>query len=142
MSTRESVSAPEATARLRTRLRAVLWMLAIAFLLGMGANLLGAPSEDVGVARVVSIVVIALHALVGVGIVATAIRASTAAGAAGIARRETMTGLIAVNITFLVGIATVMTGSGWLSFLMALGFLVAAGAYVVGAIGAARAARG
>lgn len=137
MTTRESVD-PQAIERLRTRLRGMLWMLALIFLLGMGANLVGLPGENDGTGRIVSIVLIALHALLGIGILATAIRAMPAARDSGIGGREALTGLIAVIITFLAGIGTVMTGSGWLSFLMAAGFLVAAAVYVVAAIAAAR----
>jgi len=137
MTTRESVD-PQAVERLRTRLRGMLWMLALVFLLGMGANLVGLPAENDGAGRVVSIVLIALHALLGIGILATAIRVMPAARDSGIGRREALIGLITVIITFLAGVGTVMTGSGWLSFVMAAGFLVAAGAYVVAAIAAAR----
>ena len=137
MTTRESVD-PQAIERLRTRLRGMLAMLALVFLLGMGANLIGAPDENNGVGRIVSIVLVALHALLAIGIVATAIRVMPAARDSGIGRREAMIGLVTVIITFLAGIGTVLTGSGWLSFIMAAGFLVAAGAYVIAAIAASR----
>ena len=137
MTTRESVD-PQAIERLRTRLRGMLAMLALMFLLGMGANLIGMPDENDGVGTVVAIVLIALHALLGIGILVNAILLMPAARKSGIGRREAMIGLITVIITFLVGVGTALTGSEWLSFVMAVGFLVAAGAYVMAAIAAAR----
>ena len=138
MTTRETVD-PQAVHRLRDRLRGMLSMLALVFLLGIGANLIGMPDENQGVGLVVSIVLIALHALIAIGLVVTAFLAMPAARAAGVGRREVLIGLITIIITFLAGIGTAMTGSGWLSFVMAVGFLVAAIVYVIAAIAAARA---
>ena len=138
MTTRESVD-PQAVERLRSRLRGVLAMLAAQFLLGMGANLVGIPQENDGVGQIASIVLVSLHGLLGIGIVATAIRVMPAARDSGIGRREAMIGLITIIVTFLAGVGTILTGSGWLSFTMAVGFLVAAVVYVIAAIAAAQA---
>lgn len=101
------------------------------FLLGMGANLLGSPEDNAGAARIVSGVILGLHALVGIGLIVVAVRVWSTARRERVARRAALWALIVIALTFLVGIGTMITGSGWLSFLMSVGFAVSAALYVV-----------
>lgn len=117
------------TARLTSRLRQLLAMLGAEFLLGMGANLIGLPSEVTGGARAVTLTLIGLHALLGVGILVLSLLAMRSAQEVQLATGATRNGLIAVVVTFLAGMATLGTGNGWLSFVMAAGFLAAAALY-------------
>jgi hypothetical protein len=116
-----------ATARMRSRLKQLLAMLAVEFLLGMGANLIGLPSEVTGTTRVATLTVIGLHVALAIGIVVVAILVSRSRSAQ--ARRRTTVGMASVIVTFLAGVGTLMSGSAWLSFVMATGFLVAATLY-------------
>lgn len=110
--------------------REALITLGLQFLLGMGANLIGGPGETTGTGRIVAGVVLGLHALVGVGLVVVAARLLVAARAEGVGRTEALWALVVVIATFVIGVATVPTGSEWLSFLMAVGFAAAAALYV------------
>ena len=114
--------------RLGSRLRQLLAMLAAEFLLGMGANLIGLPSEVTGTARVATLTLIGLHAVLALGIVIVAVLVSMSARPTQLRRRTTL-GMASVIVTFLAGVGTLMTGSPWLSYVMAAGFLVAAGLY-------------
>jgi hypothetical protein len=122
-----TISAPN---RLQRRSREALSALGVQFLLGMGADLIGPPAENEGAGRVVGGVVLGLHVLVGIGLVVVAARLLAVARADDVGRTEALWALVVVVVTFLVGIATVLTGSGWLSFLMAAGFAAAAALYV------------
>jgi hypothetical protein len=114
---------------LRHRSRAVLSALAVQFLLGMGANLIGDPGDSNGAGRVIGGIVLGLHILVGIGVVVGAVRVWTATRRLRLAQREGLWGLVVMAATFLIGVGTVLTGSDWLSFLMAAGFLVGAALY-------------
>lgn len=118
------------TTRLGGRLRQVLAMLGAEFLLGMGANLVGLPSEVKGAAHAVTLTFIGLHALLAIGIVVVAFLVSRSASEEQVAIRPTTIGGISVAVTFVAGMGTLMTGSAWLSFVMAAGFLAAAAMYV------------
>lgn len=120
------------------RSREALSTLAVQFLLGMGANLIGSPEENAGGARVVAGIVLGLHALVGIGVIVVAVRVWLAARRDGVAQTAALWAFIVIILTFLVGVGTMFTGSGWMSFLMALGFVVAAALYVVIGAGALR----
>jgi FtsH-binding integral membrane protein len=122
------------SADLVRRSREALSALALQFLLGMGANLIGSPEENVGAGRVVAGIVLGLHALVGVGLIVVAVRVWLTARREAVAPRAALWAFIVIILTFLVGVATMMTGSGWLSFLMSVGFVAAAALYV--AVGA------
>ena len=125
--------------RLVRRCREALSALGVLFLLGMAANLIGFPSENTGGARIIAGIVLGLHALVGVGVVVVAVRIWRAALDEGAGRREALWALVVVALTLLIGIGTGLTENGWLSFLMAVGFVVAAGLYIRIAIIAAAA---
>jgi hypothetical protein len=117
------------TLRLRSTLRQLLAMLGAEFLLGMGANLVGLPSEVSGSARAVTLTLIGLHALLALGIVVVAGLSTVAARQVQLVVRMTTVGLSSVAVTFLAGVGTLMTGNGWLSFVMAAGFLAAMAVY-------------
>lgn len=117
------------TTRLTSRLRQLLAMLGAEFLLGMGANLIGLPSEVSGGARAATLTLIGLHAVLALGIVTLAVLANRSAREAQVSTRMARNGLVAVVVTFLAGLGTLGTGNGWLSFVMAAGFLAAAGSY-------------
>ena len=121
--------------RLVRRSREALSALALQFLLGMGANLMGSPEENSGVGSVIAGLILGLHALVGIGVIVVAVRVWLVARRDGIAQSAALWALIVIILTFLAGIGTMFTGSEWLSFLMSVGFVVAAALYV--AIGAA-----
>jgi hypothetical protein len=121
------------------RSREALSTLAVQFLLGMGANLIGSPEENEGAGRVFAGILLGLHALVGIGLIVVAVRVWTTARRAGIAQGPALWGFIVIIATFLVGIGTMFTGSDWLSFAMAVGFVAAAALYV--AVGAGALAR-
>lgn len=120
------------------RSREALSTLAVQFLLGMGANLIGSPEENDGGARVVAGIILGLHALVGIGVIVVSVRVWLAARREGVAQTAALWAFIVIILTFLVGVGTMFTGNGWMSFLMALGFVVAAALYVVIGAGALR----
>lgn len=122
------------SADLVRRSREALSALALQFLLGMGANLLGSPEENDGAARVFSGIVLGLHALVGIGLIVVSVRVWTTARRADAAQGAALWAFIVVIATFLVGLGTMFTGSDWLSFAMSVGFVAAAALYV--AVGA------
>lgn len=113
------------------RSREALSALAVQFLLGMGANLLGTPQENSGAASVIAGIVLGLHALVGIGVIIVSIRVWMVSRRTGIAVNAALWAFIVIIVTFLAGVGTMMTDSGWLSFIMSVGFVVAAALYVV-----------
>ena len=130
---------PNSSADLARRSREALSALALQFLLGMGANLIGSPEENEGAARVFAGILVGLHGLVGIGLIVVAVRVWTTARRAGVAQRAGLWGFVVIIVTFLAGVGTLFTGSDWLSFLMSVGFVVAAALYI--AVGAAALAR-
>ena len=130
MTNHEMPAQAHSVRRPQSLLRQVLSMLSLEFLLGVGASIIGLPNTVAGVAQVTTIVLIALHTLLAIGIVVVAILLTLNARDSQLARSTTV-GLIAVGVTFLAGVGTLATGSGWFSFIMAAGFLVAAVSYVV-----------
>lgn len=130
------MNSPEALVR---RSREALSALAVQFLLGMGANLIGTPQENAGGARVVAGIILGLHALVGIGVIVVAVRVWLVARREDVAQRAALWAFIVIILTFLVGVATMLTDSGWLSFAMSVGFVAAAALYVgVGAVALVR----
>ncbi|GAA4156683.1 hypothetical protein [Leifsonia shinshuensis] len=118
---------PTPSETLRRRSREALTALAVQFLLGMAANLIGDPKGTFAI--VVDTIIVILHILVAIGLVAVSIRVLLAARKAGLGQRLALWGLIVIVITFLAGVGTMATGSEWASYLMAVGFLVAAALY-------------
>ncbi|NUU05156.1 hypothetical protein [Leifsonia sp. C5G2] len=119
-----SVGAPES---LRRRSREALTALALQFLLGMAANLIGEPEGGFAVAA--DWVIIILHILIAIGLVVIAVRLLLAARRAQLGQRLAVWGLVVIVVTFLAGVGTMASGSEWASYLMATGFLVAAALY-------------
>lgn len=122
-----SAAATSPSDSLRRRSREALTALAAQFLLGMAANLIGEPES--GFVIVVDWIIIILHILIAIGLVVIAVRLLLAARQAGLGRRLAVWGLVVIVVTFLAGVLTMATGSEWASYVMATGFLVAAGLY-------------
>jgi hypothetical protein len=125
-----AASTPTRQSRLQRTSREALSALGVQFLLGMGANLIGPPGENSDGARIVAAVVIGLHVLVGVGLIVVGVRVLLAARSQGVGRRTALWALVVTIATFLFGVGTFLTDSGWLSFLMAAGFLAGAALWV------------
>ena len=122
-----SAAAASPAANLRRRSREALTALAVQYVLGMAANLIGEP--DSTFVRVVDAIIVILHILIAVGLVIVSVRVLLAARAAGVGERLAVWGLVVMVITFLAGVLTIAIGSDWASYAMALGFLVAAALY-------------
>ncbi|MFP3466795.1 hypothetical protein [Leifsonia sp. SIMBA_070] len=120
-------AAPGPSESLRRRSREALTALAVQFLLGMAANLIGEPEG--GFAVVVDWIIIILHILIAIGLVVVSIRVFSAARRAGVGQRLAVWGIVVIAITFLAGVGTMISGSDWASYVMATGFLVAAALY-------------
>lgn len=112
---------------LRRRSREALTALAVQYLLGMAANLIGEP--DGGFVLVLDWIVVILHMLVAVGLVVIAVRLLLAARRAQLGQRLAVWGLVVIVVTFVAGVITISAGSDWASYVMATGFLVAAALY-------------
>ena len=111
-------------AGLRRRSREALTALAIQYLLGMAANLIGEP--DNAVVGVIDTIIVILHIVIAIGLVVVSVRVLLAARAAGVGERLALWGLVVMVIAFLAGVLTIAIGSDWASYVMAVGFLVAA----------------
>ncbi|WP_138443141.1 hypothetical protein [Sinomonas susongensis] len=128
--------------KLMRRSREALASLGVQFLLGMGANLVGTPQDNSGGGQIVAASLLGLHILVGVAVVVVAVRLWMVARDEEIGERIALWALVVLVVTFLIGIGTMLTGSGWLSFLMALGWLVGFGLYIQTFMLGSRAATG
>jgi hypothetical protein len=116
--------------KLLRRSREALSALGVQFLLGMGSNLIGSPGDNSGGSRVVAWIVLDLHILVGIGVIVVAVRVWLAARGQEMGKSAALWALVILSATFLIGVGTMLTDNGWLSFLMAAGFLAGAGLYV------------
>lgn len=96
--------------------------LTLMFLLGMGVNLIGLPSETTGAASALSNVLMGVHALIGVGLIAGAIVTVARAKHSDVVKLAWL-GLIAIILTFACGVITAITGSNAWSYAMAVGFI-------------------
>ena len=90
---------------LRRRSREALSALAVQFLLGMAANLIGEPEGTFVI--VVDTIIVILHILVAIGLVVIAIRLLLAARKAALGERAALWGLIVIIVTFLAGVGTI-----------------------------------
>jgi hypothetical protein len=110
--------------KLGRRAQAQLVMLLAQFLLGMGVNLIGLPSETTGGARVVTVAALVAHVAIAVGLIVGAILTVRRTARLGPElRRLSWIGLILVAITTVVGVLTMILTSNWWSYLMAVGFV-------------------
>jgi hypothetical protein len=122
-----------ATARLQRSSRAAIGMLGAVFLLGMAVNLIGLPQESSGGAKAATTTFLALHSLVGLGLLIGGITAlRPAASLGGRPKQLTQIGLVVIVVTFVAGVLTAATKSNWWSYLMAAGFLAAV--YIYGSL--------
>jgi peptidoglycan/LPS O-acetylase OafA/YrhL len=113
-------------AELVKQVRGQVMALITMFLLGMGVNLIGLPSETTGGWKVTTTVLVSLHALIALGLAIGAIRVFLLAKAADPRTRQLATyGLIAIAATIVAGIATLSTKNNWWSYAMAVGFVAA-----------------
>jgi len=96
--------------------------LSLMFLLGMGVNLIGLPSETDGSAKTATTVLLGLHMLIGLGLVLGAIFALVKAKRTAFAPLARV-GLIAITLTFIAGVMTFSTGNNWWSYAMSIGFI-------------------
>lgn len=111
-------------AQVRHLARSQVMALTAQFLLGMAVNLLGLPSEATGAARIASIVFLAMHVLIALGLIINAFRTVRAAThASSQTRNQAIWGATAIAATLTAGIITTNTMSNWWSYAMALGFV-------------------
>ncbi|HEX6497673.1 MAG TPA: hypothetical protein VF054_01425 [Micromonosporaceae bacterium] len=106
-------------------------LLAAQFLFGMAVNLLGFGDETKGTAKVFSTVFLVIHFVIALALLVGAIVALVQARKSaprfnGLA----LTGVIVVALTVIVGFATMAADNDWLSYLMAVGFIVSLMLYV------------
>lgn len=95
------------------------------FLFGMAISLIGQPSETTGVAHAAGNVLLGLHVLVALALVIGAVGVVRAArGGRDREWRLARWGAAAIVLTFGAGVATLSTKNDWLSYTMAVGFIV------------------
>ena len=100
------------------------------FLLGMAVNLIGLPSQTAGGAHLASMVFLAVHALIALGLViGSVLLLRAAARLGGRWRGQGIAGAAAIAMAVAAGILTVITSSNWWSYAMAVGFIAAVLAY-------------
>ena len=96
--------------------------LSLTFLLGMGVNLIGLPSETNGSANTTTTILLGLHILIGLGLVLGAVFAFVKARKTTF-KSHALIGLISIALTFIAGAMTVSTKSNWWSYAMSVGFI-------------------
>lgn len=120
----QALAKPSLSNALNRRARAQLIMLLAQFLLGMGVNLIGVPSETTGGARAVTLALLVAHIGLTLGLVTGAVLTIRRAAALGPrVRSQAWTGAAITAITVAVGVITMITNSNWWSYLMAAGFI-------------------
>jgi hypothetical protein len=92
------------------------------FLLGMGVNLIGVPSEVSGAAKTATSILLGLHMLIGLGLLVGSI-AIVIKGRSSAFVRQIWFGLLTIIITIFCGVMTVATKSNWWSYGMSIGFI-------------------
>ena len=110
--------------RLAKRARGQLMMLSAQFLLGMGVNLIGLPSETTGGAKVATNTLLGFHILTSVGLIvgaALVIRRASRLNR-GLVSRAVAGGVLVV-VTVVAGVLAWMLESNLWSYVMAVGFI-------------------
>lgn len=107
----------------RRRIFSQLWMLALQFILGI---ILVFTDSRSGGWHTLYIVVLIIHILNGIGLVEGNIYIALKAPS-----RLAWWAAAVISLTALAGLFTLLTGSDWWSFAMAVGFIVAACQHVV-----------
>jgi hypothetical protein len=113
-------------ASLRHLVRHQVLGLASVFLLGMAVSLIGLPSKTRGTAHIASLIFLAAHVVIAVGLIAGTVmvlRAATRLGSR--RRRQSIAAASAIGVAVAAGILTLSAGSNWWSYLMAVGFVTA-----------------
>ncbi len=106
------------------RARSQLVMLTIQFLLGMGVNLIGLPSETSGLVKVTTGVLLGVHVLVSVGLIVVAALSLWRSGPLDRPlRNQAWLGGILIVISTVAGVLTTAADNNWWSYLMAVGFI-------------------
>lgn len=110
--------------RLAKRARGQLAMLSAEFLVGMGVNLIGLPSETTGGAKIVTSTLLGFHILVSVGlIIGAALVIRRASRLDRRLRSRAAAGGVVVVVTVVAGaLAWMLESNGW-SYVMAVGFI-------------------
>lgn len=109
------------------------------FLLGMGVNLIGLPSQTKGTANIATTVLLVAHVVIAVGIAVGAIETVRVAAMSSTERALSLTAAAVVAATIGAGVLTLATKSNWWSYLMAAGFLASLLIYVALLVRASRA---
>jgi hypothetical protein len=97
--------------------------LSLMFLLGMGVNLIGLPSETSGGAKTTTSILLGLHIIMGLGLLAGGIFVVTKARSS-LFSRQAWTGLALLTLTVTCGVATAITKNNWWSYGMSVGFIM------------------
>ncbi|HSX28917.1 MAG TPA: hypothetical protein VLF60_05720 [Candidatus Saccharimonadales bacterium] len=106
------------------RVRGQLIMLTAAFLLGMGVNLTGLPSEVSGTAKTATSIFLGLHAFIALGLLigaALTVRQARQFGTDYIQKAWIAATLVV--LTIISGVLTIGLDSNWWSYAMAVGFI-------------------
>jgi hypothetical protein len=127
MSDNEKTAVQAASAsrmNMRREARTQLLFLSAQFLLGMAVNLIGLPSETTGAAHAASIVLLALHVVVAIGLIGGAVMVIRAARGGGKRPRQlARSGAVLIGLTAIAGVMTAITNNNWCSYTMAVGFI-------------------
>ncbi|HSW77254.1 MAG TPA: hypothetical protein VLG36_00470 [Candidatus Chromulinivoraceae bacterium] len=108
--------------RINKQARDQLLGLTAMFLLGMGVNLIGLPSEVTGGQQTATSILLSLHVLIGLSLVAGSIVTVVRAKSSDFMKLAWI-GLATILITLLCGIMTAATESNWWSYGMSIGFI-------------------
>lgn len=117
-----SITKPNQIYRINKQARDQLGGLTAMFLLGMGVNLIGLPSQTTGGANTATSIILSLHVLVALGLFAGAI-VTVMRARSSVYVKQTSIGLAAIILTFSCGVMTVATESNWWSYGMSIGFI-------------------
>jgi len=99
-------------------------MLTAMFVLGMAVNLIGLPQETTGPARIATLLFLALHVLIAVGLVIGSVSTlRLTRNAAPQLGRLAGIGAALIAATFIAGVLALWLKNDWWSYAMALGFI-------------------